>query len=323
MSGAYSTLQDLIQLRLQAKDLPLFKAGLSWQVMQGIHRTAFKGRGMNFEEVRTYQFGDDIRSIDWRVTARRMKPHTKVFQEERERPVLVIVDQSQSMFFGSVLNFKSVTAAEAAALISWNTLQHGDRIGGLVFNISTQREIRPKRSKKTLMQWLNHVEQYNRQLNLTPTAGTAMAEGMVQALRHARRIIHPGTLVFVISDFCYLNEQGSYQLAQLARHSELRAIHISDPLEQHLPPPNQYRITDGMHTLTMDTSQASLQQQYQQHYLQRVEALKQQFQQYRTPMMSLTASEPTATQLLRLYGVRGILPNESTALHGMAMGGVQ
>ncbi|WP_067521476.1 DUF58 domain-containing protein [Endozoicomonas ascidiicola] len=310
MSGAYCTLQSLVNLRLQAKDLTLFKSGRSLHQMFGGVRSPFKGRGVDFEEVRAYQFGDDIRSIDWRVTARRMKPHTKIFQEERERPVMILLDQRHSLFFGSRLNFKSVTAAEIAALIAWATLNHGDRIGGVIFNEQELQETRPKRSRKTLMHWLNQTEIMNRKLSLAAVASHDAANGMARALRHVRRVTHPGTQIFFISDFQHMNEESAQHLAQLARNNEVMAINVSDPLEQELPKPDQYRITDGLHTLTVNTGRSELRRQFQHNYQQQQEQLQSLLSRYRIPLIQASAAEPTAMQML---GSRALTPKPVSA----------
>ena len=297
MSGAYCTLQSLVNLRLQAKDLPLFRPGRSQQQMLGNARSPFKGRGIDFEEVRAYQFGDDIRTIDWRVTARRLKPHTKVFREERERPVMIALDQSHTMFFGSRLNFKSVTAAEVAALIAWATLHHGDRIGGVIFNERELLETRPRRSRKTLMHWLNQTEQMNRKLQLATITSTDLGLGLTRALRHLRRVAHPGTQIFLVSDFAAVSEEAEQHLAQLARHNELLAIKVNDPLEQELPRPDYYRITDGMHNLTINTARPELRQQFHQHYQRQHDQLKSLLLRYRIGLMSVSTAQPTVSQL--------------------------
>ena len=303
MSGAYCTLQNLVNLRLQAQNLPLFRPDRSLQKMQGNARSPFKGRGVDFEEVRAYQFGDDIRSIDWRVTARRMKPHTKVFQEERERPVMVLLDQSHSMFFGSQLNFKSVTAAEISSLIAWATLSHGDRIGGVVFNEYELRETRPKRSRKTLMHWLNQTEQMNRKLRLAAVSSMEASNALTRTLKHTRRVAHPGTQIFIISDFTQVNEESEQHLSQLARHNELMAIKVNDPLEQELPSPDQYRITNGLHSLTVNTGLSQLRQQFCQQYQKHNEQVRKMFSRYRMPLLQIDSAKASVQQLLAFYGI--------------------
>ena len=160
LQGAYISLEQLIAARFNAKDLNLKQRRRALSLLAGASKTNFRGRGLDFSEVRAYQAGDDIRSIDWRVTARSGKPYTKLFQEERERPILVMVDQRQPMFFGSQHCFKSVMASYLAALLAWSGLQQGDRVGGLVFGNEQQQEIRPRRSRQSvlaLMQLLQHL----------------------------------------------------------------------------------------------------------------------------------------------------------------------
>lgn len=304
MSGAYCSLQELVGLRFAARNLPLFRHTHSRALMSGAARSPFKGRGVDFEEVRAYQFGDDIRTIDWRVTARRMKPHTKVFREERERPVMVLLDQSHSLFFGSQLNFKSVTAAETAAMISWATLQHGDRIGGVIFNEQNLTEIRPKRANKTLMHLFSQTESMNRALNIHSMPGT-MPEGFfAKALRHARRVAHPGTHIFIISDFNHMDDEASRNLRQLARHCQLMALQITDPLEQELPSPDRYTITNGRHRHTIDTRQKQLRKQFRQQYLEKDRQLAEELKQHRIPLLQLSTAATTSDQLLTLFGSR-------------------
>mgnify|MGYP003867539183 FL=1 len=155
--GPYCNLPQLMKLRWSVKHLCLPKAKSVSRPQTGQHMSRFKGRGMEFAEVRVYQPGDDVRSIDWRVTARRQTPHTKIFNEERERPLLVVCDQSQSQFFGSQYTFKSVRAAEVAALFSWTALEHNDRVGGIVFSERGHREVKPARNRKSIMKLLSFI----------------------------------------------------------------------------------------------------------------------------------------------------------------------
>lgn len=305
MSGAYSELKELVGLRFRARDLTLFKHNRSRSLLAGTGISPFKGRGVDFEEVRTYQHGDDIRSIDWRVTARRSKPHTKVFREERERPVLVLLDQSHSLFFGSRLNFKSVTAAETCALLAWATLNHGDRIGGVVFDEEQLSEIRPKRSKQTLMHLLKKISEHNQSLQARSIpASVSAANGgyLARALRHARRVSHPGTHIFVISDFTQHNKETLRHFTRLSRHCEIMAIHISDPMEADLPRPGRYDITNGLHQQTIETGSSSVRQRYRTEFEQQLARLKDQFTSLKIPFVSLGADQDTASQMTQHFG---------------------
>ena len=129
--GAYVDVNELIALRFPVRQLKLSRRNRALNALAGPNKSNFRGRGIDFEEVRNYQAGDDIRTIDWRVTARTGAAHTKLFREERERPVLVVVDQRNSMFFGSQFCFKSVLAAQLGALVAWSALSDNDRVGGL------------------------------------------------------------------------------------------------------------------------------------------------------------------------------------------------
>lgn len=269
--GAYTDLAELIGLRHGARELDLGRQRQAFSLLVGPHQSKFRGRGLEFEEVRAYQAGDDIRSIDWRVTARTGKTHTRLFREERERPVLLLVDQSLSMFFGSRTCCKSVTAAHAAALLAWAAFRHNDRVGGLVYNGNDHTEIRPRRSAGQVLQLLRGIDDFNHRLNrqLTPAA-----QGIDTALEELRRITRPGANLFLISDFQGLSAAGLKHLHQLRKHNDLTAVRVYDPLEAELPPPGSYAITNGTERLTLNAADPELRQAYQSDFLARSAALE-------------------------------------------------
>jgi uncharacterized protein (DUF58 family) len=192
--GVYARLEDLVALQFRAKGFSLLPRQPVHSLLAGRHASRLRGRGLNFEEIRRYLPGDDIRQIDWKVTVRTRKTHSRVYTEERERTVLLIVDQRITMFFGSVRNMKSVTAAEAAALAAWRVLAQQDRIGALVFNDSKVAEIRPQRSRATVMQILHAVLEQNHALAVDKgiAANSAMFN---EALRRAVRLAKHDCLV--------------------------------------------------------------------------------------------------------------------------------
>ena len=165
-SRVYASLHHLLALQHKATGFSFLPRQPLHSLLAGRHTSKVRGRGLNFEELRAYYPGDDIRTIDWKVTARTQKPHARVFTEERERPALLVVDQRMDMFFGSRLNMKSVTAAEAAALGAWRILDQGDRVGALVFNDTEIVEIRPHRSQQNVMRILNTVVELNHALRV-------------------------------------------------------------------------------------------------------------------------------------------------------------
>lgn len=269
--GAYADLAQLIGLRFPAQKLQLLHRNRALAALTGPNKSNARGRGIDFEEVRTYQAGDDIRSIDWRVTARTGDAHTKLFREERERPVLLVVDQRQSMFFGSSHCFKSVLAAHIAALLGWAALAGGDKVGGLVFNNRGHREIRPRRSRRTVLAMLSEICRYGSALPLE-TPGDTM--GLRETLAQVRRIARPGSSVFLISDFCDAGAEGSREhLYRLAQHCQVTAINCADPLEADLPRAGHYAVTDGQARAALDTADHSSREAYRAAYRQQQAAL--------------------------------------------------
>ena len=147
----YANLKQLIALKFQATGFSFLPKQPIHSILSGRHASRLRGRGLNFEELRHYRAGDDIRTMDWKVTNRTGKPHVRVYTEERERPVLLLIDQRISMFFGSLLKMKSVIAAELAALSAWRVLSAGDRVGAIVFNDTDILESKPYRSQKNVL----------------------------------------------------------------------------------------------------------------------------------------------------------------------------
>jgi uncharacterized protein (DUF58 family) len=244
LRGAFVDIADLIALR--ALPLPIRTNSATASGPHGGSRLARqRGRGVDFAEVRLYQPGDDVRSIDWRVTARKARPHTKIYREERERPTLIVVDQCRSMFFGSRVRLKSVAAAECAALLAWHAVDSGDRVGGLVFDDTTEYPFKPFRSARAVVRFLNQVERSNRALGDLIEAPAPSEPRLSAVIEHLVRVARNGYRVYVISDFAGFTPQAEQQLRRLARHNSIVMVQISDPLEQELPPPDRYTVTDG------------------------------------------------------------------------------
>ena len=213
------------KLKLNAKRLPASRQ------LSGNYLANIKGRGMEFAEVRHYQAGDDIRSIDWAVTARTGKAHTKLFQEEKERPVFLLLDISDSMIFGSQLVFKSVQACHLAALLSWQAKQRNDRLGGIVFNQQEAAELKPTSRSKGLMTFLNKSQTLCKKVAFK----TSPTKSLQQQLKRLSHLIQTGSQVHLISDFSQLDD-ACYKLINLMRrHNQVTVWQISDPLESHLP----------------------------------------------------------------------------------------
>ena len=237
----YQTLTHLFDL--SAKSPPR-------TMMSGGYLSRQKGRGMEFDEARHYLPGDDIRAIDWRVTARTGKTHTKIYREERDRPVFLVTDFSPSMHFGSQLLFKSVQAAHLCALLAWSAVKRGDKVGALLFNDHTHIECKPasrQRAVLHLCRQLIHIHSKQTQ----STAHAPRNSGFTEACARLRHLARPGSLIYLLSDFAALTATEQPHLRAVARHCEVHAVCLYDPLEQALPSvssPRLVAIDDGQKT---------------------------------------------------------------------------
>ena len=292
-------LPSLIALRHGAESLPL-QAGRILAPGSGNYRSPFKGRGMEFDEVRPYMQGDDARTLDWRVTARTGRPHTKLFREERERAVLVWVDLRMPMFFATQGAFKAVRAAQAAALLGWSAVAQGDRIGGLVFSETNHIELRPKRGKAALLHLLSQIASHPA---WQQRASSADGAGLTQALARLRHVAQPGSLICLLSDFSGLDEQGIAHLGQLARHSNVLFVSINDPLDAELPPPGSYRVGDGTKFLSLITADKQMRERYRQRHATQQATLQQLCSRHRMTWLPLLTADDPLRALQRGLGV--------------------
>lgn len=300
--GAYSDLTELLRLRFAARDLKLFAQRPARSLLTGGLRTRMRGRGVDFEEVRLYHPGDDVRTIDWRVTARTQVPHTKVFREERERPVFVVVDQRSPMFFGSRTCFKSVLAAHVASLVAWAALHQSDRIGGLVFGDHTQRDIRARRSKHAALELLHQLHDYNHELHSPVPAGNTIALSTI--LEDIRRIAKPGSAVFLLSDFHDFDQRSERQLFELARHTDITLMHVYDPLEKQLASNSTLTVSDGQQRLQLPAQDPTFQRAYRSHFEQQLHNLTASCQRLALPLLSYSTTDDIHSLVRERFGAR-------------------
>lgn len=280
------TLSDLTELRVRAARIPSKAAAAPWH---GERVAPARGRGMDFDEVRPYQPGDDLRSIDWRVTARKGKPHTKVFREERERPTLVVVDQTRSMFFGSRRRLKSVLAAEIAAGTAWRALAAQDRVGGLVLGHGAVRVFKPLRREAAVLRVLAALVEANRALDTDPQPGEGAGDSATERGDAWWRLVPPllriagvNHRIVIVSDF--LGDSAALPdahgaaldaLAGIARHNELELHVVHDPLERELPPAGRYHVTDGARRQAFHSGDAALRSAYRARFAGHLRTLEQ------------------------------------------------
>jgi uncharacterized protein (DUF58 family) len=292
--GIRISLSELIEMRHRVREVQLFSRPGQRSPLVGLHHSKLRGRGVDFDQVRVYQAGDDVRSIDWRVTARTQEPHTKLFHEERERPIFILVEQSRQLFFGSGLMFKSVLAAQAAALIGWATLEHNDRIGGLVYGDHEHYEIKPRRSKQSLLQLLNRLVHVNQSLN---TETLPEPDALSMALRRAREVLRPGSLAILLCDERALTDAAEQQLSLLARHCDLLLLPVSDPLDHALPAAGLLRFEQRGARLELDTLSHDLRLAYHAQAQARIARWELLAQKLRVLLMPLSTQSEMIEQL--------------------------
>jgi len=299
LAGPYVTLDQLLALR----HVPLTSMRrnvLAHSTRGGSRESRHRGRGVDFAEVRLYQPGDDVRSIDWRVTARRARPHTKVFREERERPALIIIDQSQSMFFGSVRRLKSVLAAEAGALLAWHALEIGERVGGIVIANRQEHVFKPRRSNRAVVRLLSRVARCNAELDRNSNAEPGQ---LLAALRHATQVARRGYRLFLISDVAEFDEAHRRLLVKLARFNEFTLVLTIDPLERELPLANRYAITDGHERAVLFSGDQALRRRYRNRHDDRVEQIRGCARQAGFLLLTLETGDPVAQRIAEHAGI--------------------
>ncbi|WP_170418762.1 DUF58 domain-containing protein [Ruegeria arenilitoris] len=292
--------RHLLSLGGRTGTLSLLPRQPARSVLNGRHASRLRGRGLNFEELRTYLPGDDIRTIDWKVTARTGEPHVRVYTEERDRPTLLLVDQRVSMFFGTQVYMKSVVAAEAAAIAAHRVLAQGDRVGGIVFGDTDLAEHRPQRRPAALRRFLSSLGALNCSLHagLRPQATVSLN----QVLQQAARIAHTNALVCVFSDFDGLTDGSERLLRRLAHSNDLILFDISDPISRHMPPELRLTVSDGDQQIELDASDRQMSDRVTQAMEQRLAQLQSWSRRYGFPVVPLTTAEPALAQILRLFG---------------------
>ena len=296
--GAYPDLKQMLGLHRWCQQMRFSSQGRRQATLAGERQTRRRGRGMDFEEVLPYQAGDDIRSIDWRVTARTQTPHTKLYREEQERPVLLAADLRSSMFFGSQYCFKSVLCATLMSALGWISLANRDRVGGVVFGDQAHIELRPKASKHAVLEWIRQLYGFAHQLQ-TPCP-TQPPQPLHTLLQKLLPICRPGTGLYIASDFHDLDERCFRLLYQLSRHADLTLFLLNDPLERQLPVTEQLWVTDGQQRQSLsavNTEQGLIEK--------RLASLQQRCQPQGIRVLSLGTEDLLLARLQSLYSNRG------------------
>jgi uncharacterized protein (DUF58 family) len=296
-------LAHLRRLEARAKRISFLPRQPSGSVLNGRHASRLRGRGLNFEELRDYLPSDDIRSIDWKVTARTGTPHVRVYTEERDRPTLIVVDQRMSMFFGSVLNMKSVTAAECAALAAFRIFDQGDRVGGIVVGDEMLAEIRPSRGRQSLTSFLTALADANGLLHAdAPAIDPIPMNRVLQSVAHLAPRNH---LVLVFSDFDVVDATTERLIAGLSRRNDLVLGLVSDPFKDDLPEGRRIVVSDGALQAEINTGDKRTHRALREFASGRLAQILDWQRRFGIPVMPITTAEDSVTQMRRLMGLAG------------------
>lgn len=299
--GAYANLDDLVRVRFKARDFSFMPRQPATSILSGRYASRLRGRGLNFEELRRYLPGDDVRTIDWRVTARTRQPHVRVYTEEKDRSVLLLVDQRSNMFFGSRDRMKSVTAAELAALGAWRALDVGDRVGAVVFNDTEVTDIRPQRSQQTVMSILGTVVQMNQRLRVG--SGIEPNPGMLnEALRKAVRLAPHDVLVVIVSDFFGVDAETERLSANLAAHNDVLGLLVHDPLRLN-PLGHSISVSDGRLQMQMDLADKYVREKLAEDYRLEQERITRFLKKFSAPLLLVSNEGDVVKQVRKLLGV--------------------
>lgn len=300
MSAQITTsLEELVLLSADARGFSFLPRQPISSLLAGRHASRLRGRGLAFEELRHYFPGDDVRTIDWKATARLGSPHVRVYNEERERPVLLLVDQRSPMFFGSRRAMKSVVAAELAALGAWRSLDSGDRVGGIVFNEAEIVEVRPHRSRTRVLQLFHEIAHLNQLL-----ASHEPAKGEItlnQALENALRVAAHDYLVVAITDMDGADAETQRLLTLLAAHNDVLVVAVYDPLGASLIGSPGMVASDRGTSWEIPSGEA-FSKKFQQEFQARLDEWVEICRNLRVPVLPISTWIPPIEQVRSLFG---------------------
>ena len=267
-------------------------------VLGGKNASKLRGRGLDFEEVRNYVPGDDVRNIDWKVTARTQKTHLRVFTEEKEKPALIIVDQTKSMFFGSKLKTKSVVAAELAAIAAFRVSKEGDRVGGIVFGDNGVDAVLPKRNRKNILFFFENLLKRNHELK--ESKSHKFEAGLQEVFQKVRNIISHDYLIFIVSDFHRYSENVIKEISYMAAHNDVILAKVYDPLERNLLPV-KYVGGDGSKQLSIDGKDKKLVKDFQDGFDSDYMNFEKEMKKHKIPMFKINTVDDVSEQIQNVF----------------------
>lgn len=280
------------ELLKKVRKIEIRSRGLSQQLFAGQYHSAFKGRGISFSEVREYNYGDDIRNIDWNVTARFGHPYVKVFEEERELTVMLLVDVSGSGDFGTVSSTKREMMTEIAALIAYSAISNNDKVGLMLFSEKVEKFIPPKKGRAHILRIIREL------INFTPSSSkTSLSE----PLRYLTNVMHKRATAFILSDFFAPSFEEALRVAS-GKH-DLVALNITDRREKTIPDVGFIRITDPEtgEQKWVDTSSKRLRREYEKRWIEHISYVEERFRSNGVDMVSLNTGEDYIKPLIALF----------------------
>ncbi|MBG7630429.1 MAG: DUF58 domain-containing protein [Bacteroidetes bacterium] len=281
--NVFVSLQHLLKMEHIASGFSfLAKKQKVRSILGGKHASKLRGRGLDFEEVRNYVAGDDIRNIDWKVTARTQKTHSRVFSEEKEKPALIVVDQSKSMFFGSEKKTKSVVAAELAALAAFRIQKEGDRVGGVIFADDGLDIVFPKRDRRNILRFLERIVTRNRNLENTQPVNFEVAQKEV--FQKIRNIVSHDFLVIIISDFHRYSPEVIKNITYTSQHNDVVLFKVYDPMERQIPTAKMI-VGDAEKQVLVDGTRKSIKEKFEQGFNADYESFETQMKKRRIPLI--------------------------------------
>jgi len=299
--GVYADFDELMRLRFTSSGFSFLPRQPIHNVLSGQHASKLRGRGLNFEELRNYLPGDDTRNIDWKVTARTREPHVRIYTEEKDRTVWLLVDQRITMFFGSRKKMKSVVAAEAAAVAAWRVLSQRDRVGALVFDDSEIRVIPPHRSVERVSQILQCVIGKNHALNAKKKIQPA-PEMLNRALKRVSSLARHDCLVCLIGDGTGINDDTRKYVTRLTEHNDVLSVFIFDPLEQAMPEAGRLVFSDGLSQVEFNTAERKLRDAYSNDFQQRMDRMRAASRRHAIPLLPIDTAGPVLEQVRDILG---------------------
>jgi len=293
--GVYVTLSELLKFGYMPKNFNLRPNAAVLTKLSGRHASGMRGRGMDFSEMKQYVQGDDTRNIDWKATRRTGKPYIRVYNEERDRNVWLVISQMNSMFFSSSRQMKSVSAAHTAALMAFKALEMGDRVGAVVYNNDEVKFFKATSSKNNVVLIMTEIERQNQLLKATNSNNTKV--NLAQALKTLSSLAKHDDLVVLIGDGRAMDEESAKHITRINAHNDVIAVMVYDPMEEEIVEDASLFFTDGVETVDVDSSKQTFRKKYKARraeiranigHLSRKNAL---------PLLTISTHEPVLDQL--------------------------